>query len=98
MVRTDMPVARSKRGLSASTNSSAPLIPSMPPAGRVPLEIGSGRTSSAPKMSYANAYGSIATPESPTLRVGLQADLQKDLDGALGDLARLLEHVADVNR
>ena len=33
-----------------------------------------------------------------TLRVGLQADLQKNIDAALSDLARLLELVADINR
>ena len=32
-----------------------------------------------------------------TLRVGLQADLRKNIDSPLSDLARLLELVADIN-
>ena len=65
---------------------------------RVPLEIGLGTNLIGTDDVVRERLRLHRDAGVTTLRVGLQADLQKDLDGALGDLARLLELVADINR
>jgi F420-dependent oxidoreductase-like protein len=65
---------------------------------RVPIEIGLGTNLIGTDDLVRERLRLHRDAGVTTLRVGLQTDLQKDLDGALGDLARLLELVADVNR
>ena len=65
---------------------------------RVPIEIGLGTNLIGTDDLVRERLRLYRDAGVTTLRVGLQADLQKDIDAALSDLARLLELVADINR
>ena len=64
---------------------------------RVPIEIGLGTNLIGTDDLVRERLRLYRDAGVTTLRVGLQADLQKDIDAPLGDLARLLELVADIN-
>ena len=65
---------------------------------RVPIEIGLGTNLIGTDDLVRERLRLYRDAGVRTLRVGLQADPQKNVDSALSDLARLLELVADINR
>jgi F420-dependent oxidoreductase-like protein len=64
---------------------------------RVPIEIGLGTNLIGTDDLVRERLRLHRDAGVTTLRVGLQADVDKNIDGALSDLARLLELVADIN-
>jgi F420-dependent oxidoreductase-like protein len=65
---------------------------------RVPLEIGLGTNLIGTDDLVRERLRLYRDAGVTTLRVGLQGDLQKNIDEPLTDLARLIELVADTNR
>jgi F420-dependent oxidoreductase-like protein len=65
---------------------------------RVPIEIGLGTNLIGTDDLVRGRLRLYRDAGVTTLRVGLQADIGKDIDAPLSDLARLLELVADINR
>jgi F420-dependent oxidoreductase-like protein len=65
---------------------------------RVPIEIGLGTNLIGTDDLVRERLRLYRDAGVTTLRVGLQADLDKNIDAPVGDLARLLELVADINR
>jgi F420-dependent oxidoreductase-like protein len=65
---------------------------------RVPIEIGLGTNLIGTDDLVRERLRLHRDAGVTTLRVGLQADLHKNIDAPLSDLARLLELVADINR
>ena len=64
---------------------------------RVPIEIGLGTNLIGTDDLVRERLRLYRDAGVTTLRVGLQADLQKNIDAPLSDVARLLELVADIN-
>jgi F420-dependent oxidoreductase-like protein len=64
---------------------------------RVPIEIGLGTNLIGTDDLVRERLRLYRDAGVTTLRVGLQADLRKNIDAPLSDLARLLELVADIN-
>jgi len=65
---------------------------------RVPTEVGLGTNLIGTDDLVRDRLRLYRKAGVTTLRVGLQGDLHKSIDGPLSDLARLLELVVDVNR
>src|SRR6478736_1908165 len=65
---------------------------------RVPIEIGLGTNLIGTDDLVRERLQLYRDAGVTTLRVGLQADLQKNIDAPLSDLARLLELVVDFSR
>jgi alkanesulfonate monooxygenase SsuD/methylene tetrahydromethanopterin reductase-like flavin-dependent oxidoreductase (luciferase family) len=65
---------------------------------RVPIEIGLGTNLIGTDDLVRERLRFYRDAGVTTLRVGLQADIGKDIDAPLSDLDRLLELVADINR